>query len=56
MGSVSREGNMADAFGEDLFAVFDEEQSTSGKKTSSKAESRVGYVIVLYVVLHFILI
>ncbi|KAF4082600.1 hypothetical protein AMELA_G00153520 [Ameiurus melas] len=35
---------MADAFGDDLFSVFDDEQTTSTKKTSSKTESRVGKV------------
>lgn len=41
-------GNMADAFGDDLFSVFDEEPTTSSKKTSSKTESRIGYVFILY--------
>lgn len=40
-------GNMAEAFGDDLFSVFDDEQTTSTKKTSSKTESRVGYVVIL---------
>lgn len=35
---------MADAFGDDLFSVFDDEQATSSKKTNSKTESRVEYV------------
>lgn len=38
---------MAEAFGDDLFSVFDEEQTTSSKKTSSKTESRVGYVLIV---------
>ncbi|TSM12534.1 Superkiller viralicidic activity 2-like 2 [Bagarius yarrelli] len=34
---------MADAFGDDLlFSVFDEEPTTSSKKTNSKPESRIG--------------
>lgn len=39
---------MGDAFGDDLFSVFDDEQMTSSKKTSSKTESRIGYVLILY--------
>lgn len=48
--SLPRGGTMADAFGDDLFSVFDDEQSTSSKKTSSKPESRVGYVVKLSVI------
>ncbi|KAK2823697.1 hypothetical protein Q7C36_020297 [Tachysurus vachellii] len=36
---------MADAFGDDLFSVFDEEPTTSSKKTSSKTESRIGKTV-----------
>lgn len=39
---------MADAFGDDLFSVFDEEPTTSSKKTSSKTEPSIGYVFILY--------
>ncbi|XP_076875880.1 exosome RNA helicase MTR4 isoform X2 [Brachyhypopomus gauderio] len=33
---------MADAFGDDLFSVFDEEQTSSGKKTASKTGTQTG--------------
>lgn len=41
---------MADAFGDDLFSVFDDEQTTSSKNKSSKSESRVGYVCILHII------
>lgn len=46
MGFVSSRGaKMADAFGDDLFSVFDDEQTTSSKKPSSKTDPRFGYVL-----------
>lgn len=35
---------MADAFGDDLFSVFDEEQAGSSKKTTPKSVAQSGYV------------
>ncbi len=35
---------MADAFGDDLFSVFDEEQAGSTKKATPKSAAPAGYV------------
>lgn len=34
---------MADAFGDDLFSVFDEEQAGSSKKATPKSAAQAGY-------------
>lgn len=44
VGFVSVSTAMADAFGDDLFSVFDEEQSGSGKKATPKSGTQSGYV------------
>lgn len=42
VGVVSVSTAMADAFGDDLFSVFDEEQSGSSKKSTPKLEAQSG--------------
>lgn len=47
---------MADAFGDDLFSVFDDEQTTSIKKKPASPAPQTGYVTLRWPSVKFLVI